>query len=43
MADGLAPEAGRYQDEITPIGPDIDVGAPHDRAQLSSKEPIPQT
>ncbi|WP_251328738.1 glutathione S-transferase family protein [Haloplanus pelagicus] len=34
---------GYYQGEITPIGPDIDFDAPHDRDQLSSEEPAVQT
>jgi putative glutathione S-transferase len=36
-------DQGYYQGEITPIGPDIDFDAPHDRDQLSSKEPTPRT
>ena len=36
-------DQGYYQGEITPIGPDIDFDAPHDRDQLSSEEPAVQT
>jgi putative glutathione S-transferase len=40
---GHIKDQGYYQGQITPIGPDIDFDAPHDRDQLSSEEPTPRT
>jgi len=36
-------DQGYYQGEITPIGPDLDFDAPHNRDRLSSEESAPRT
>lgn len=35
----LPDDEGYFQGEITPIGPDLDFEAPHDRDRLSGKMP----
>jgi putative glutathione S-transferase len=34
-------DQGYYQGEITPVGPDIDFEAPHDRDRLPGESPEP--